>query len=115
MAREKEMEKETCVDPKKMEWQEFDPNIKGFYIKVLHKDEKTGAITILSRVTPECGIGVHEHPSDEEFYVVSGTFKLGPHTLTPGMYYRVPRKTMHGPYGSPNEAIVLLVYNGPPS
>ena len=65
--------------------------VPGLFIKMLHRDEKTGFYTRLIKAKP--GWGEHplaHHPCYEEAYCLEGGFEYNWGTMWPGTYFFRP-------------------------
>ncbi len=73
--------------------------VPGLFIKMLHRDEKTGFYTRLIKAEP----GWHEHPLAhhpvyEEAYTLEGGFEYNWGTMWPGTYFFRPALIRHGDF-----------------
>jgi anti-sigma factor ChrR (cupin superfamily) len=80
----------------------------GVALKTLHKDEDSGAMTVLTRMEPGATIPAHWHSkADEEVYVVAGDFVEEGESYGPGSYFRGCARTTHGPHSTVGGCLLL--------
>ncbi|KAB2330455.1 cupin domain-containing protein [Cytobacillus depressus] len=77
----------------------------GVFIKTLYKFEKGGS-TVLIKMEPNSSFPLHDHPADEEVYVLEGEVRVGKYQLAKGDYLFTPKTTIHAPFT--REGCVLL-------
>lgn len=87
------------LDTNKMEWTPGER--PGLFTKMLSRDPEVGARTALQRIVPESGYGApdrpHYHDSDEEIFIVKGSFTFDGKTwLRRASYCFHPTYTVHG-------------------
>ncbi|MEO0973694.1 MAG: cupin domain-containing protein, partial [Pseudomonadota bacterium] len=87
------------------EWHDFAPGIE---IKLLHRDDATGAQTTLWRVQPGTRIDAHGHDMDEECLVLEGDLAVAGEVLVTGDYLLGKRGVDHPAVSSPSGALLLL-------
>ncbi|MDQ8708106.1 cupin domain-containing protein [Streptomyces sp. LHD-70] len=95
------------VKSTELEWE--DGGAPGFWLKMLHKDQETGARTLLMKVDPGAFADTHAHDQTEQVYVLEGsfydqtqTYRVGDHVVRqPGAGHAT---------GSTEGAVTLLVY-----
>ena len=58
----------------------------GVSVKLLRRDNVTGAATVLLRFEPGARFPAHRHPAGEEVFVVDGEFRIGKDHLHRGDY-----------------------------
>jgi anti-sigma factor ChrR (cupin superfamily) len=84
----------------------------GVEVKVLHKDEVSGATTVLTRLAPAAIIPRHWHTvADETVYVLEGDFVEDDETYGPGSFFAGKAKTAHGPHRSKKGCVVLTQFS----
>ena len=88
-------------------WEETED--KGFWLKRLYEDKKTGEKTWLMRVDPGAYSPSHSHEEFEQFYVMEGDIKDDHGTMQAGDFVCRPPGEMHWA-SSDTGALVLLVY-----
>lgn len=69
--------------------------VPGVSVKVLRRDQATGASTSLVRFEPGARFPAHNHPAGEEIFIVEGDFQVGRHRLTGGDYLYTPPGEAH--------------------
>jgi quercetin dioxygenase-like cupin family protein len=86
----------------------------GVELRVLHKNEQTGGVTILRKFNAGMTIPAHTHPQANEFaYVLSGEWEEDGVVYSPGAFFFAPRGVKHGPHHAKTEVISLTVFDGP--
>jgi len=78
--------------------------VPGLFIKMLHRDEKTGFYTRLIKAKP--GWREHplaHHPCFEEAYCLEGGFEYNWGTMWPGTYFFRPALVRHGDFTAAEE------------
>ncbi|SDI22540.1 ChrR Cupin-like domain-containing protein [Alteribacillus persepolensis] len=70
---------------------------KGVYIKNLYKFPEGGS-TVLIKMEPNSSFPLHDHPADEEVFVLEGECKVGKYQLYQGDYLFTPQGTIHAPF-----------------
>jgi len=76
----------------------------GLFIKMLHRDEKTGFYTRL--IKAQAGWKEHplaHHPCYEEAYCLEGGFEYNWGTMWPGTYFFRPALIRHGDFAAADE------------
>jgi len=118
--------KMVVVDPEKIEWETVEQAMKRLgrgrevarapeavkraWVKVLSRNEETGAMALLGKFDKGFHEPKHAHPSDVFVMVLEGKLvdeKVG--ELKKGMYWFIPAGVEHGPEDAP-EGCVLLVH-----
>jgi hypothetical protein len=79
----------------------------GVDCKILRRDAAGGG-SALYRLAPGAGLPAHEHPRDEECYIVHGSLQVGGTLLGAGDYFTVSRGGYHGTIRSPAGALLLI-------
>ena len=86
----------------------------GVEIKVLHTDESSGAMTVLTRLAAGAVIPRHRHTAaDETVYVIEGDFVEDGESFGPGSFFAGRAGTDHGPHGSTTGCLVLTRFSAP--
>lgn len=89
-----------------------DLEMSGVSMKVLYKDEATGAMAVLTRMRPGAVIPAHWHTSaDETVFVQQGDFVEDGESYGPGSYFRGRAKTPHGPHSTVGGCTVLTHFS----
>lgn len=87
---------------------------EGVELKVLHKDEKTGGVTVLRKFKEGITVPAHIHPEANEFvYVLSGEWEESDVCYTTGAFFHAPKGEKHGPHVARTEVISLTHFDGP--
>ena len=83
-------------------------------LKILHKDESTGSVTVLRKFEAGSIITAHTHPLANEWaYVLSGEWEESEKVYTQGTLFHAPRGELHGPHKAKTEVISLTHFDGP--
>jgi quercetin dioxygenase-like cupin family protein len=86
----------------------------GVELMVLHKNEKTGGVTVLRKFHAGMTVPAHLHPEANEFvYVLSGEWEESGVTHLPGAFFFAPRGVAHGPHVAKTEVVSLTIFDGP--
>lgn len=86
----------------------------GVELKLLHKDEQTGAVTVLRKFAAGAIIPAHTHPLANEWaYVLSGEWEEAKKVYTEGTLFHAPKGERHGPHKAKTEVISLTHFDGP--
>lgn len=84
----------------------------GVFMKVLHKDEATGAMAVLTRMDAGATIPAHFHSkADETVYVLAGDFVEDGISHGPGAYFVGKAGVPHGPHGTVGGCTVLTHFS----
>ncbi len=88
------------------------PGIPGVTLATLHKDEATGAMSVIRRLAPGATIPAHSHTyADETVYVLEGDFIEDGIAYGPGAVFFGKAKTPHGPHHSRTGCAVLTHFS----
>lgn len=89
-----------------------DLGMPGVTMKVLHKDEATGAMAVLTRIEAGASIPRHWHSkADEAVYVLDGDFVEDGVSYGPGAYFVGQARTTHGPHATVGGCTVLTHFS----
>ena len=98
------------VKPKQMEW--VPSQFENIAMKVLHRDDKEGSMTVLLKWEPGATLPFHKHPEIEQSYVIEGSFYDHDGICRAGEFvYRHPG-SMHETK-SDEGCILLAIYRKP--
>jgi quercetin dioxygenase-like cupin family protein len=86
---------------------EWHPASPGVDYKVLRR-ATAGEGMALYRLQPGSSLEAHDHPRDEECYVLEGAILLGDITLNAGDFILIRRGDFHGAIRSPKGALLLI-------
>jgi anti-sigma factor ChrR (cupin superfamily) len=86
----------------------WEPLAPGFERKMLASDTQSGRVTFLVRGEPGACFPAHEHPDDEECFVIEGDITFETLTLQAGDYHRAQRGHPH-PGASTARGCLLLI------
>lgn len=67
----------------------------GIRMKILHQNRELRRRTVLFEAEPGAVYPAHDHPQDEECYVLSGDLVVGEEALTAGDFQLAPAGTRH--------------------
>jgi len=112
------MSKQVTIDTNKLEW--ADPP-RGYYKspvkqKILHKDEKTGALLALVKFPKGLGDDVHSHPkANQHVFWLEGELmdESGKRIPLKGLYGFFPKGLVHGKSVFAKDSIALFYWDGP--
>ena len=86
----------------------------GVELKLLYKDEATGAVTVLRKFAAGAIIPAHTHPLANEWaYVLSGEWEESEKLYTQGTLFHACKGERHGPHKANTEVISLTHFDGP--
>jgi quercetin dioxygenase-like cupin family protein len=86
----------------------------GVQLKILHKNESTGAVTVLRKFAADSIIPAHTHPLANEWsYVLSGEWEESEKVYTQGTLFHAHKGERHGPHMAKTEVISLTHFDGP--
>jgi len=102
------------ADPEKMEWGSLETLPKGTWVKILMRDEETGAMALIAKTEKGMKVGKHKHPSDCHALVLEGKLVDGEAgEIKKGMYCFFPANVEHGPEEVEAGTVLFLYANGP--
>jgi quercetin dioxygenase-like cupin family protein len=91
-------------------WTSLD--LPGVSMKVLFKDDVSGAMTVVTRMEPGAIIPAHFHTqADETVYVLEGEFIEDGESHGPGWYFVGKAGTPHGPHTTHGGCRVLTHFS----
>ena len=86
----------------------------GVELKILHKNEQTGGVTVLRKFQSGAIIPEHVHrEANETAYILSGEWEESGVVYSEGTCFFAPRGVTHGPHHARTEVISLTVFDGP--
>jgi len=87
---------------------------EGVELKVLHKNDVTGGVTVLRKFKAGATIPAHTHPLANEWaYVLAGEWEESGVTYQNGALFFAPKGLRHGPHIARTEVISLTIFDGP--
>lgn len=95
----------TFVHANEGDWPEMLP---GIFVKVLHRDDKTGVVTALCRMAPGSRYANHRHTQTEEVLVLEGSCYCGGRLLRKGDYHRAEPSSYHYDTRTDEGSLMLL-------
>ncbi len=86
----------------------------GVELKVLHRNEATGGVTVLRKFLAGVTVPAHTHPlANETAYVLSGEWEESGVPYGAGTCFFAPRGEPHGPHVARTEVLSLTIFDGP--
>jgi anti-sigma factor ChrR (cupin superfamily) len=67
----------------------------GMRVKILHRNMELRRQTVLLDIEPGAVYPAHDHPQDEEIYMISGDLSIGGEELKPGDFHVSPAGSRH--------------------
>lgn len=84
----------------------------GVSVKLLRRDDATGAVTVLLRFDAGGSFPAHRHPAGEEVFVVEGDVRIGKDRLKRGDYLYAEPNSIHA-VSSEKGGMILVVLPKP--
>jgi quercetin dioxygenase-like cupin family protein len=81
----------------------------GVSVKVLRRDEASGALTVLLRFDPGGHFPAHRHPAGEEVFVVEGEVRIGKERFRQGDYIYTEPQGVHAVSSEPGGTILVML------
>jgi quercetin dioxygenase-like cupin family protein len=101
---------ERIVDTEQLDWSPI--AFEGVSIRILHRVEPTGAMTVMTRMAPGSVIPAHSHTAaDETVYVLEGDFIEDGASYGPGSFFAGPAGTPHGPHRTVGGCVLLTTFS----
>jgi len=98
------------VNESEIDWSPLE--LPGVSMKILNKDESTGAMAVLTRMEAGAAIPAHFHThADETVYVLTGDFIEDGVSHGPGSYFAGKAGTPHGPHKTASGCTVLTHFS----
>ena len=98
------------IDSALIEWSPLD--FPGVAMKTLTHDERTGAMTVMTRMAAGASIPAHRHTqADETVFVVEGDFVEDGTSYGPGTFFAGAAGTDHGPHGTVGGCVLLTTFS----
>ncbi|MCW4001931.1 MAG: cupin domain-containing protein [Candidatus Bathyarchaeota archaeon] len=97
-----------------MDWKSLETLPEGALVKILMRDENTGAMAPIAKTDKKMKAANHKHPSDCHALVLEGKLvdqKVG--EIKKGMYRFFPADVEHGPEEVDAGTPLFLYANGP--
>lgn len=86
----------------------------GVELLVLHKNEITGALTVLRKFKEGVVVPAHAHPlANESVFILSGEWEENGVTYTTGTFFFAAKGQPHGPHIAKTEVFSLTIFDGP--
>jgi quercetin dioxygenase-like cupin family protein len=84
----------------------------GVSLRVLHTDPDSGAMSVLTRMSPGAVIPAHLHTkADETVYVLEGDFVEDGQSHGPGSFFAGKAGVPHGPHSTVSGCMVLTAFS----
>ncbi len=84
----------------------------GVFIKTLHRDEATGATTVMTKMEAGAIIPKHHHGvADETVYILEGDFEEDGRPFEVGSFFVGKAGTTHGPHASHRGCFLLTTFS----
>ena len=100
------------LDTATVDWMQLD--FAGGSMKMLHQDQRTGGMTVMTRMQPGAVIPAHSHTqADETVYVLEGDFIEDGVAYGPGSFFVGAAGTVHGPHASERGCVLLTTFSAP--
>jgi anti-sigma factor ChrR (cupin superfamily) len=100
------------VNTEKLPWTALD--FPGVFMRKIQEHQKSGGMTVMTRLEPGASIPVHIHTNaDETVFVISGDFIEEGVEHGPGSFFAAITGTPHGPHRSRTGCVVLTTFSTP--
>lgn len=101
---------EQIVDTGRLAWSPLD--FEGVAIRILHRVESTGALTVMTRMAPGAVIPAHWHSAaDETVYVLEGDFIEDGVSYGVGSFFVGSAGSPHGPHRTLGGCTLLTTFS----
>jgi quercetin dioxygenase-like cupin family protein len=101
---------ERIIDTGHLDWSPLD--FEGISIRILHRVESTGALTVMTRMAPGSVIPAHSHGvADETVYVLEGDFIEDGVSYGAGTFFVGPAGIPHGPHRTSGGCVLLTTFS----
>jgi quercetin dioxygenase-like cupin family protein len=98
------------LDSTLLPWSPLD--FAGVSMRVLHTDEPTGAMTVMTKMEPGARIPAHSHSlANETVYVIEGDFVEDGFSHGPGSFFSGSAGTVHGPHATAHGCVLLTTFS----
>ncbi len=86
----------------------------GVELRVLHRNEATGGVTVLRKFQAGITVPAHVHrQANESAYILSGEWEESGVVHRAGTFFHAPKGKLHGPHIARTEVISLTIFDGP--
>ena len=99
---------EILLNSNDLVWEKVDSYPEGTLRKILWEEGE--ARSFLLKLPANFRMSAHTHTYSEQHYVLEGSYEAGGKKHGPGTYHYIPAHTDHGPYSSPQGAILLVIW-----
>ena len=103
--------KELSLNYQEMQWEEARGYPAGTLMKVLRRDEKGEAITIILKLGEGFEMEGHSHVGTEQHFVFEGEYEGEDRIYQEGSYRLIPERASHGPFRSEKGAVILVLWD----
>ena len=101
---------ERIVDTELLDWTPLD--FDGVSVRLLHRVESTGAVTLMTRMAPGSAIPAHWHSAaDETVFVLDGDFIEDGASYGPGSFFIGRAGIPHGPHRTAGGCLLLTTFS----
>jgi len=98
------------INSASLPWSPLD--FAGVSMKTLGNDDRTGGMTVMTRMTPGASIPAHCHThADETVFVVEGDFIEDGISYGRGSFFAGAAGTFHGPHGTAKGCVLLTTFS----
>jgi quercetin dioxygenase-like cupin family protein len=95
-----------------LDWKPLD--FPGVSMRLVYQDNRTGGMTVMTRLEAGATIPAHTHSqADETVYVISGDFIEAGVAHGPGTFFVAAAGIAHGPHKSQRGCVVLTTFSAP--
>lgn len=95
----------TTIRSEQGKWQQINDKVS---VKILRQDTASNSQTALWKLKAGATIPSHEHPVEEECYIIEGSVNFGDHHLSQGDFEIFPAGLDHGEMHSHHGALIML-------
>jgi anti-sigma factor ChrR (cupin superfamily) len=100
------------VNTASIDWSPLD--FPGVSMKTLRQDDRTGGMTVITRMNPGASILAHRHTTaDETVFVLEGDFIEDGQKHGPGSFFLGSAGTDHGPHSTTKGCLLLTTFSAP--
>jgi len=103
--------KELLLNYQEMQWEEARGYPPGTLMKVLRRDEKGEAKTIILKLEEGFEMEGHSHVGTEQHFVFEGEYEGEGRIYQAGSYRLIPERASHGPFRSEKGAVILVLWD----
>lgn len=101
---------EVSIKVDEIDWQPAEGYPPGTMQKPLYDGSVSGPRAILLKMDPGWTMETHAHVHTELHYVLEGRYESQGETFSAGSFRLIPKRTNHGPFTTPDGAVVLVIW-----